>query len=277
MHVIYDYTVCAIGPKKVGEVVQMAFNAMFHVTHRRLFQAAIMITAIFSVILVQPLSQARANVSDSDMARHIAALLGESFSPDSLSVTVKESRAYAEMRGVVMSGIRIDSMRLNALLTNKDSVLSDDVDSLVSLIGLSKGEIILLEDDVNAYFDANEKNGFSKLRFDFTPSGFKANGIFSADFIFTLRIRLAANGILGLKPDGVYLENVAIYVENIKQPDALTSQIISRVNPLLEFSDIPFKVEFDTIVMDDSSAKMSGSPAAITGGSTAIWNRRSGS
>jgi hypothetical protein len=257
--------------------MQMAFNAMFHVTHRRLFKTVVMIAAIFPVILIQSLPQAQANVSDADMARHIASLLGENFSPDSLAVTVKESRAYAEMRGVVISGIRIDSMKLNALLTNKDSVLSDDVDSLASLIGYSKGELVLLEDDVNAYFDANEKNGFTKLRFDFSPSGFKANGLFSADFIFMLRIRLAANGNLGLKPDGVYLENVAIYVENIKQPDALTSQIISRVNPLLEFSDIPFKVEFDTVVMDDSSAKMSGEPAKITGGSTAVWKRGFGS
>ncbi|MDR0616687.1 MAG: DUF2993 domain-containing protein [Synergistaceae bacterium] len=236
-----------------------------------------MITAILFVILAVPLCEARADVADTEMAQRIASLLGEKFSPDSLAVTVRESRAYAEMRGVVISGIRIDSMKLNALLTNNQAVLSDDVDALTALIGYSKGELILLEDDVNAYFDANEKSGFSNLHFDFSPSGFKANGLFSADFIFTLRIRLAANGILGLRPDGVYLENVVIRVENVRQPDALTNQIISRVNPLLEFSDIPFKVEFDTVAMDDSSAKMSGSPEAITGGSTAIWKRRSDS
>jgi hypothetical protein len=260
-----------------GEVIEVTFNAMFHVTHWRIFQTAIVITAILFVILAVPLCEARADVADTEMAQRIASLLGEKFSPDSLAVTVRESRAYAEMRGVVISGIRIDSMKLNALLTNNQAVLSDDVDALTALIGYSKGELILLEDDVNAYFDANEKSGFSNLHFDFSPSGFKANGLFSADFIFTLRIRLAANGILGLRPDGVYLENVVIRVENVRQPDALTNQIISRVNPLLEFSDIPFKVEFDTVAMDDSSAKMSGSPEAITGGSTAIWKRRSDS
>ncbi|MDR1515055.1 MAG: DUF2993 domain-containing protein [Synergistaceae bacterium] len=233
----------------------------------------IVLTAFFSAAPGEPASQAYTGVSDADMAGRVASLLGESFSPDSLFVTVKESRAYAEMNGVVMSGIRIDAMRLNALLTNRDAALSGDVDALASLIGYSRGEIVLLEEDVNAYFATNEQSGFSNLRFDFSPSGFTARGVFSAEFIFTLRIRLAAKGVLGLGRDGVYLENTAIYVENVKQPDALTQQIISRVNPLLEFSDIPFKVVFDTVTMDDTSAKMSGSPAKITGGSTVEWKK----
>jgi hypothetical protein len=254
----------------------MAINVMFHVERGYLLFFQIVMAVFFSAMLSHPVSPAYADTSDSKMASHIADLLGEKFSPDSLSVTVKESRAYAEMKGVVLSGIRIDSMRLSALLTNKGDALSDDVDSLASLIGYSKGELILLEDDVNAYFDENEQSGFSKLNFDFSPAGFKANGIFSAEFLFTLRIRLEARGVLELKRDGVYLSGVAIYVENIKQPDALTKQIVSRVNPLLEFSDIPFKVEFDTITMSDSSAKMSGMPEKITGGSTAVWKAVAG-
>jgi hypothetical protein len=254
----------------------MAFNVMFHVERGYLLFFQIAMAVFFSAMLSQPVSPAHAGTSDPEMAKHIAYLLGEKFSPDSLSVTVKESRAYAEMKGVMLSGIRIDSMRLSALLTNKDAALSDDVDSLASLIGYSRGELVLLEADVNAYFDENEQSGFSKLSFDFSPAGFTANGIFSAEFLFTLRIRLKAKGVLELKHDGVYLGGVAIYVENIKQPDALTKQIVSRVNPLLEFSDIPFKVEFDTITMSDSSAEMSGAPEKITGGSTAVWKAKAG-
>jgi hypothetical protein len=244
---------------------------MFHVEHRYLLFFRIAIALLFSVTLSQAAPPAYAGFTDSEMASHMANLLGEKFSPESLSVTVKDSSAYAEMRGVVLSGIRIDSMRLSALLANRDAALSDDVDSLASLIGYSKGELILLEDDVNAYFDQNEQRGFSKLHFDFSPSGFKANGVFSAEFIFTLRIRLEARGILELKRDGVYLGNVSVYVEKIKQPDSLTKQIVSRVNPLLEFGDIPFSVKFDTLTMSDSSAEMSGSPEKFAGGSTAVW------
>jgi hypothetical protein len=213
---------------------------------------------------------ASANVPDADMAERVASLLGEKFSPESLLVTVKGNRAYAEMNGAVVSGIRIDSMRLDAFLTNRGTTLSDDVDALASLVESSKGEIVLLEDDVNAYFEANEQSGFSDLRFDFSPSGFTANGMFN---FLTLRMKLAAKGILSLGQDGVYLENVTTYVENIKQPDALTKQITSRVNPLLAFSDIPFDVAFDTVAMDGHSVKISGTPVKFAGGSSAEWKR----
>jgi hypothetical protein len=205
------------------------------------------------------------------MADHIATLLGEKFAPESLVVSVLDSRAYAEMRGAILSGIRIDAMKLDALLTNSDGALSDDVDSLASLIGYSKGEITLLEKDVNAYFEGNDKKGFSRLAFDFKPDGFRADGIFSAEFLFTLKIRLAATGVLALKSDGVYLDDVSIYVEKVRQPSMLTNQIISRVNPLLKWSGIPFKVVFNEVTMDDDAARMSGGPQKYDGGSEAEW------
>jgi hypothetical protein len=242
---------------------------MFHVTHHR---AVVAIFAAFVLFLISFASHpAPAEASDQEMAERIATLLGEKFSPESLIVTVKESRAYAEMTGAVLSGIRIDAMRLDALLAGGDALAVEDVDSLASLIGYSKGEIVLLEKDVNAYFDNNDTRGFSNLKFDFTPGCFKADGIFSADFIFRLRIRLSAEGVLALESDGLYLDDVSIYVEKMIQPSALTQQIVSRVNPLLEWSDIPFKVEFKTVAIDDDAAIMTGNPQKIENGGRAFW------
>lgn len=211
--------------------------------------------------------------TDKEMAAHMAKLLGGEFSPDNLTVTVKDSHAYAEMTGAIVSGIRIDTMRLEAVITGRQNPLVDDVDALASLIGYSRGEIVLTEKDVNAYFAVNEKSGFSKLTFDFTPSGFRASGIFSADFIVKLRIRLAAEGVLALKGDGVYLDKVSIFVEKLKQPASLTNQIVARVNPLIEWRSIPFKVEFRKITMDETSARMTGNPRKFEGGSTASWKK----
>jgi hypothetical protein len=224
---------------------------------------------VFCLAMLSPL-EARAAVSDMQMAQHIASLLGEKFSPESVTVTVRESRAFAEMKGAVLSEIRIDTMRLDALLTNLDQPLSDDAESLASLIGYSRGEIALLESDVNDYFNDNDTRGFSNLVFDFEPGGFRANGIFSATFLFTIRIRLAATGTLALGSDGVYLDNVKIYTEGVKQPDMLTSQVLSRVNPLIEWSSIPFKVEFKEISIDDEAARMTGYPRPIEGAAF-VW------
>lgn len=208
--------------------------------------------------------------TDLEMARHIASLLGGKFKPEWVSVTVRDSRAYAEMKGATLDKIRIDTMRLDALITDRLAPLSDDVDSLASLIGYSKGELVLLEQDVNAYFDNNDTRGFSNLVFDFKPEGFSANGVFTAALLFTIRIRLGATGVLALQPDGVYLDNVKIYTEKIKQPDMLVSQILSRINPLIEWASIPFKVEFKEISMDEDAARMTGFPESIEG-DTAVW------
>lgn len=217
--------------------------------------------------------QSLAFPSDAEMANHIADLLGEKFSPESVSVTVRDSRAYAEMHGAVLSRIRIDTMRLDALITRNEAAVSDDVKSLASLIGYSKGEIVLLERDVNAYFDNNDTRGFSNLTFDFKPDGFRADGIFSAAFIFTIRIRLTATGVLALGSDGVYLDGVEIFVENMRQPEVLTKQVLSRVNPLIKWDGIPFKVVFKTVTMDGDMALMTGYPETFEGGVTATWTR----
>lgn len=214
-----------------------------------------------------------AQPSDAEVAAHIARLLGEEFRPEIITVRVKESLAYAEMKGATMSRIRVDTMRLEALLTNRDQALEDDVDSLSKLIGFSRGEMVLLERDVNAYFTGHEKRGFSDLTFDFKPEGFRAEGIFSATFLFTIKIRLAATGVLSLGSDGVYLDKLKVFTENIEQPEVLTNQILARVNPLIEWTQIPFKVEFKEIGMDDEGARMTGRPNNFEGGSVAVWQR----
>ena len=251
-------------------MIFVSSNALFHVRRCRLLRLC---AALLCLIVFLPYS-ASAEPSDGQTAEHIVKLLAEKFTPESISVTVKDSYAFAEMKGAVLSKIRIDTMKLDAILINRDKPLSDDVKALSSLIGYSKGEIVLLEKDVNDYFLKNTSSGFSNLVFDFKPDGFRADGLFTASFIVTLRIRLAATGVLNLKPDGVYLGNVAIFVEKMKQPDSLIDQIISRINPLIEWSDVPFKVEFKKITMDDRSATMTGDPKKLTGGSTAVWERK---
>ena len=211
--------------------------------------------------------------TNQSIAEDIAKLLGEKFNPESVSVTVLDSHAYAEMHGAILSKIRIDSMRLEAVLNDVPKSVSGDANSLARYIALSKGEIVLAEKDVNAYFAKNEKGGFSKLAFDFTDKGFKASGKYTGTFLITITIRLDAEGLLALKPDGVYLDNVSIFVEKIRQPQTLTDQIIKRVNPLVEFKEIPFPVTFKKITMNETEAKMTGFPQKFKGGVTAVWTR----
>jgi hypothetical protein len=207
------------------------------------------------------------------LAESIARQLMEKFRPERVEVTTDGRMAYAEATGAVLDGIRIDSMRLEAVLRSVPRSASADVEDLANRILTSKGEIVLTERDVNAYFARNEESGFTNLKFDFSREGFRASGVFTAEFLFTLRIRLRADGILSLRSDGVYLDRTRIFVENIQQPEALTGRIIERVNPLLEFSSIPFPVRFRSLSMDDAKVTLTGDPKPLPSGEKAVLLR----
>jgi hypothetical protein len=214
-------------------------------------------------------------VSDRAMAETLARMLGDKFKPDSLEVTVDGSHAYAEARGFTLSGVRIAMLRLEAILNGSGPPeAGGDIKTLASLIGYSWGEITLRDEDINAYFSANETRGFADLAVGFTPDGFKAEGIFTTRLIFTLRIRLRATGNFVLRRDGVYIDNAGIYVEGMKQPEFLTDQVMERANPLIEWDDIPFKVVFREINMDWDTATMTGYPSKFEGGATARWGTK---
>ena len=66
---------------------------MFHVAHRKFCSSAVCLFFFCWAMLNSSL--ALAAVSDAEMARHITSLLGSKFLPESLTVTVRESQAYA--------------------------------------------------------------------------------------------------------------------------------------------------------------------------------------
>ena len=215
-------------------------------------------------------------LSDAEMAQRLAEKLGAEFQPESMSVRVSGSRGFAEARGIYISGVRIDRLSIEAILTGTEVPEGEDVYSLASLISYSWGEIELLASDINEYFGENETRGFSNLAVRFSPEGFHADAVFVKSMLFTFRIRLSATGRFGLRPDGVYIEDPAIYIERVRQPGFLVNEVIERANPLIEWSDIPFRVVFKEISMTEHSAIMTGGPRDFEGGAVASWNAARG-
>ena len=234
----------------------------------------LILTALFALCaLLSPLSRAEAGPDPRALAEEIARELGKKFQPDQIVVTTDGATAYVEARGAWIDKIRIDSLKLEAALKPERAPVSGDADALAGLIASSVGELTLLEKDVNGYFAKNEESGFTGLHFDFTPKGFQAKGVYTASFLFTFRIRLAATGVLALRPEGIILDQVAMFVEGLKQPDSFTARVVSSVNPLLEFRDIPFPVTFKRLTMTDSEVTLTGGPKRLDQGATAVWKR----
>lgn len=213
-----------------------------------------------------------ASATDARKAEEIGYLLDAKFAPQSLSVTVDGTRAFAVMGGAKLGGIRVDEMKLDAILKDQASA-AGGLDKLASLIKESVGEITLLEKDVNDYFKSGvSTRGFSELAFDFKPSGFQAEGVFEAQMLMNLKLHLQALGNLALRSDGIYIDNVSIFAEGVKQPDMIVNLITGKINPLLPFSDIPFPVSFKRLKMTDKSVLLTGMTGKAPVGS--VWRKK---
>lgn len=232
---------------------------------------------LISLVILSSGQAVFAGEHEKEIAKQVGTQLVNLFQPDAVSVTISNggSFAWAEATGAVIDNIRMENMKLSAMLREiPKEVKSGDKYELARLVMMSEGEAVLLEKDVNAYFQKGiDTSGFSNLKFDFSPEGFKASGMFSAKFIFNIRIRLSAEGKLGLEPDGIYLKDSSIFIEGVKQPDSLTNMIVGRVNPLLPFSKIPFPVKFRNIKMTDTSAVITSDLRPFQNGETWSWKK----
>lgn len=233
------------------------------------------LTAICFLLL--SLSSDASAAGEDRKAREIGSRLVELFTPESLKITISDGGSFAwiEAKGAVIDKMRIDDLKLRALIKNDgERIDPNDKDALAKQILMSRGELTLLEKDVNKLFTGDiETKGFSKLAFDFRPKGFKAQGIFTAQFLFTIRINLRAEGNLALQPDGVYIENVKIFTEGVQTPDGLVKMVTDRINPLLSFEKVPFPTEFKEVVMTDDAAILTGYPEPFEGGKNWEWKK----
>lgn len=239
-----------------------------------MFNKKILALAAAAVMIA---GEASAGTAEADAARKIGEALRNEFSPDRVSVTVSNDgkRAWAECTGAVISGIKIKEIKLDAAIDPEAMKSAETGEEIISCIESSKGEITLAERDVNEYFASCEAaSGFSGLAFDFTPKGYKAKGRFEAELlVLKLDLDLKAEGKLGLKSDGVYLEDTVIYAEGARQSDTITELVTDRVNPLLSFSEIPFPVEFSRIRMTNDAVTMSGNPGKAKRGESWSWEK----
>ncbi len=227
--------------------------------------------------------EARAGTSGADAAAKIGAALQKELCPDSISVTVAESgKLWAECSGALISEIKIKKIKLDASIDLAALEAAETGDEIMNCVEDARGEITLTEKDINRYFESRDGDagGFSGLSFDFTPEGYKAKGRFSLELLgLPLGLDIEAEGVLGLKEDGVYLEDTVIYTEGSRQSETVTELITDRVNPLLSFRDIPFWNEsgdtemFCDIKMTNSEVTLSGNPQKAGEGESWNWRK----
>lgn len=114
----------------------------------------------------------------------VGKLLVNEFDPEKIMVqaTGGGSFLYAKVTGIVIEGVRIESVSLYAMMKEPPlNIKEDDEDhkyKLADLIHYSRGEVVLLEKDFTDYTSKEIKDikGFKNLECDFSKNGIRVSG-----------------------------------------------------------------------------------------------------
>ena len=210
-----------------------------------------------------------ASSADMRIEEEVGHFLVKEFDPESIVVQATNggSFLYAKATGIVIEGVRIDSISMSAMMKEPPkNVARQDPYKLADLIYMSWGEVIIKENDIADYCrkEVEDIKGFTDLKCDFTPDGIHLSGIYTAKFLFTFKIRLAAVTKVAFDDSGLYLTNAKFFINGVKQPDAMTDGLLKEINPLIKREKIPFPVRITKIYTTDDKIVLTGNPKKFT-------------
>ncbi len=208
----------------------------------------------------------------------VGRLLVKEFDPERITVqaTGGGSFLFAKATGVVIEGVRVESISLYAMMKEPPNNINvEDKDhkyKLADLIHYSRGEVVLLEKDFVDYTGREIKDikGFKNLECDFSKSGIRVSGAYTATFLFTFNIRMEVLSKLAFDDKGLYLTETTLYVAGVRQPEYITSQLLERINPLIAKEKIPFPVRITKIDFADDRIVITGNPKPLKDAN--VWN-----
>lgn len=235
-----------------------------------------LIKSIFIVFLLFFLFTPRIASANVRVEEQVGKLLVKEFAPESLLVEATNggSFLYAKAKGIILEGLRIDSISVFAMMKEPpNNLVGDDVYELADLIHMSRAEVVLLKKDVDNYCSTavEDVKGFTNLKVDFSSEGIAVSGVYTAKFLFTFNIRLLAKSKLGFVNGDFSLVNTEFYISGVKQSQYVTNKLLEEINPLINREKIPFPININNIIMTDDKVVVTGKPKPLGGDSLCKW------
>lgn len=213
-------------------------------------------------------------VEETDFPARLLRNLVESLAPESLELVLEDGpdasgavrRLYFEARGAKQGGIRIDSLRLEALFVkfdigspsgNDGSAPGEgnlgDLNVSEAVQGYFEGRV--LEKDLNDFLLGATLTGggaeWKDLRFDLRPGGFSASARFASGVVSA---RVVVESHLEIEDrDRLRMRNYRISVNNAETDMAMILEAIEKAQPLLDFRDFPFPVRLRELTVDEDA------------------------
>lgn len=213
-------------------------------------------------------------VEETDLSTRLLRNLVESLAPESLELVLEGGpdasgavrRLYFEARGAKQGGIRIESLRLEALFVKFDlggpsgnggSAPGEgnlgDLNVSEAVQGYFEGRV--LEKDLNDFLLGATLTGggaeWRNLRFDLRPGGFSASARFASGVVSA---RVVVESELEIEDrDRLRMRNYRISVNNAETDMAMILEAIEKAQPLLDFRDFPFPVRLRELTVDEDA------------------------
>lgn len=213
-------------------------------------------------------------VEETDLSTRLLRNLVESLAPESLELILEGGpdasgavrRLYFEARGAKQGGIRIESLRLEALFVKFDlggpsgnggSAPGEgnlgDLNVSEAVQGYFEGRV--LEKDLNDFLLGATLTGggaeWRDLRFDLRPGGFSASARFASGVVSA---RVVVESDLEIEDrDRLRMRNYRISVNNAETDMAMILEAIEKAQPLLDFRDFPFPVRLRELTVDEDA------------------------
>ena len=213
-------------------------------------------------------------VEETDFPARLLRNLVESLAPESLELVLEDGpdasgavrRLYFEARGAKQGGIRIDSLRLEALFVkfdigspsgNDGSAPGEgnlgDLNVSEAVQGYFEGRV--LEKDLNDFLLGATLTGggaeWKDLRFDLRPGGFSASARFASGVVSA---RVVVESHLEIEDrDRLRMRNYRVSVNNAETDMAMILEAIEKAQPLLDFRNFPFPVRLRELTVDEDA------------------------
>ena len=251
------------------EVMHSSFRSI----KGHLFRLGVFLFIAASLDLFPSIANAEVRIEEK-----VGKLLVQEFDPERITVqaTGGGSFLYARVTGVVIEGVRIESVSMYAMMKEPpNNIQEGDKNNkykLADLIHYSRGEVVLLEKDFKDYTrkEIEDIKGFKNLDCDFSKNGIRVSGSYTATFLFTFNIRMEVLSKLAFNDRGLNLTETTLYVAGVKQPEYITSQLIQRINPLIAKEKIPFPVRITDINFKEDRIVITGNPKPLKDAN--VWN-----
>lgn len=227
-----------------------------------------------SAAAAPPVRTFTGTVEDSDLSSRLLRNLVKSLDPERLDLVLEGGpdasgavrRLYFEARGAKQGGIRIESLRLEALFVKFDLLGASGNDGSApgegNLGDLNVSEAVqgyfegrVTEKDLNDFLLGVTLTGggaeWRDLRFDLRPGGFAASARFSSGIVSAL---VKVDSDLEIEDrDRLRMTDYRVSVNNAETDMALILEAIEKVQPLLDFRNFPFPVRLRELSVDEDA------------------------